>query len=58
MRQLDTKIKEIIQRTHNVKSFRLDDTVGVEFRAGQFMSVSLGKEKALTVGLLVGRSNR
>jgi ferredoxin-NADP reductase len=35
------RIKEVIQRTHNVKSFRLELNPLKEFKAGQFLSVSL-----------------
>jgi len=55
-KELDTKIKEIIQRTHNVKSFRLDDTGGVDFTAGQFMFVFLSEEKDLTRFLSISNS--
>ncbi len=55
-KELDTKIKEIIQRTHNVKSFRLDDAGGVDFTAGQFMSVFLGEEKDLMRFLSISSS--
>lgn len=37
----ETKIKEIIQRAHNVKSFRLERKRDSDFKAGQFMCVSL-----------------
>lgn len=36
------QVKEIVQRTHNVKSFRLAVENPVEFRAGQFLYVILG----------------
>jgi ferredoxin-NADP reductase len=40
-------LKEIIQRTYNVKSFRLSLDVPLEFKAGQFMRVTLGEGKEL-----------
>jgi ferredoxin-NADP reductase len=42
----DVKIKEVIQRTYNVKSFRVAMDNTVDFKAGQFLSVWLkpGKE--------------
>jgi len=40
----EAKIKEIIQRTHNVKSFRLERKKDIDFKAGQFMCVSLKTE--------------
>lgn len=43
--QFDAKIKEIIPRTHNVKSFRLEVAGGPDFRAGQFCCVQLLTEK-------------
>ena len=36
-KELDAEIKEIIQRTSNVKSFRLDNRGGIDFKAGQFI---------------------
>jgi len=41
----DVKIKEIIQRTYNVKSFRVAIDNTVDFKAGQFLSVWLKPEK-------------
>jgi len=41
------KVKEIIQRTYNVKSFRLALDAPLEFKAGQFMKVMLGEGKEL-----------
>ena len=55
-KELDLKIKEIIQRTSDVKSFRLEDVGGVGFEAGQFMSVSLGNEKDLMRFLSISNS--
>jgi len=39
--ELETKIKEIIPRTYNVKSFRLEIKDGLDFKAGQFLQVAL-----------------
>ena len=39
--ELELKIKEIIQRTHNVKSFRLETTEKLDFKAGQYMIVTV-----------------
>ena len=38
---MELKIKEVIQRTHNVKSFRLEAPDGIDFKAGQFLCASL-----------------
>ncbi|MFH1269905.1 MAG: FAD-binding oxidoreductase [Candidatus Omnitrophota bacterium] len=43
--ELEVKIKEIIQRTYNVKSFRLEPGQGLDYRAGQFLCASLKTEK-------------
>lgn len=44
-------VKKIIPRTHNVKSFRLDIKNGADFKAGQFMFVTLkeGLSKHFTI---------
>jgi len=39
--EIKTKIKEIIRRNYNVKSFRLEITADLDFKAGQFLSVKL-----------------
>lgn len=39
------KIKEIINRTHNVKSVRLSTDDGIEYKAGQFLNACLMREK-------------
>jgi len=41
MSELELRIKEIIQRTYNVKSFRLEVEGWIDFWAGQFLEVSL-----------------
>ena len=43
--ELETKIKEIIPRTENVKSFRLEAGENIDYKAGQFLYVSLKTEK-------------
>jgi ferredoxin-NADP reductase len=37
---IDLRIKEVIQRNYNVKSFRLEITDWLDFKAGQFLQVS------------------
>ncbi|MDD5464816.1 MAG: FAD-binding oxidoreductase [Candidatus Omnitrophica bacterium] len=39
--EIRAKIKEIIQRNYNVKSFRLEVPGTLDFKAGQFLSVEL-----------------
>ncbi|MEK7400001.1 MAG: FAD-dependent oxidoreductase [Candidatus Poribacteria bacterium] len=39
--ELELSIKEIIQRTHNVKSFRLELSNDVDFKSGQYMMVTV-----------------
>ena len=39
--EINVRIKEIIQRNYNVKSFRLEITDWLDFKAGQFLSVTL-----------------
>lgn len=43
--ELEAKIREIIPRVHNVKSFRLDLGEDIDYRAGQFLCASLKNEK-------------
>jgi ferredoxin-NADP reductase len=42
--KLEVKIKEVIQRTYNVKSFRLDVKEDIDFKAGQFLCISFPEE--------------
>jgi ferredoxin-NADP reductase len=56
MVELDVKIKEIIQRTHNVKSFRVDIDDKVSFQAGQFLLVKLKAEPELKRYLSISNS--
>ena len=47
MYKLETKVKQVIQRTHNVKSFRFDVPADFSYKAGQFLFVTIrdnGKE--------------
>jgi ferredoxin-NADP reductase len=39
--EAELKIKEIIQRTHNIKSFRLETAQKIDFKAGQYMIVTV-----------------
>jgi len=39
--EIKAKIKEIIQRSYNVQSFRLEIPGALDFKAGQFLSVEL-----------------
>jgi len=41
---IELKIKEIIPRTYNVKSFRLAAPEGITYKAGQFLCVTLKSE--------------
>ena len=43
--ELEAKIKEIIPRAYNVKSFRLEVGQNIDYKAGQFLCVSLKTEK-------------
>jgi ferredoxin-NADP reductase len=54
--ELELKIKEIIPRTYNVKSFRLEINEDINFKAGQFLSVSLKTGKELTRYLSISSS--
>ncbi len=57
MREVEAKIKEIIQRTYNVKSFRLDvKSKGPDFKAGQFLEVTLKDKPGLKRYLSISSS--
>ncbi|MFH1889209.1 MAG: FAD-binding oxidoreductase [Candidatus Omnitrophota bacterium] len=43
--ELEMKISEVIQRTYNVKSFRLGVEKELDYKAGQFLYASLKTEK-------------
>jgi glycine betaine catabolism B len=47
--EFETEIVDIIQRTHDVKSFRLKPAEGTDFKAGQFFSLTMNiKDKEVT----------
>jgi len=52
----EVKIKEIIQRTYNVKSFRLGVDNGIDFKAGQFLQVTLQNDPQLERYLSISSS--
>jgi len=55
--EVELKIKEIIQRTHNVKSVRLETTEKADFKAGQYMIVTVKADgKDLTRYLSISNS--
>ncbi len=56
MVQLVARIKEVIQRTYNVKSVRLDVGGEVDFKAGQFLSVTLADNPLLKRYLSISSS--
>lgn len=49
-------IQEVVQRTHNVKSIRLDVGEKPQFKAGQFLSVTLENNPALKRYLSISNS--
>lgn len=49
-------IEDIIQRTHNVKSFRMEVHEKSDFKAGQYMHVMLKKNKELSRYLSISNS--
>ena len=54
--EIKTKIKEVIQRNYNVKSFRLDISDVLNFKAGQFLLVRLGTDPQLKKYLSISSS--
>lgn len=56
MNKLEAKIKEIIARTYNVKSFQLRIDNDIEFKAGQFLFVTVKADKELTKPLSISSS--
>lgn len=52
----ELRIKEIIQRTHNVKSFRLDAGGDIAFTAGQFLALTLANNPGLKRYLSISSS--
>ncbi len=53
---LELRVKEIIQRTYNVKSFRLEPAANIDYKAGQFLSVTLRKDSNLKRYLSISSS--
>lgn len=56
VKESEATIKQIIPRTHDVKSFRLEVKEEIDFKAGQFLSVTLDKNKELTRYLSISNS--
>jgi glycine betaine catabolism B len=54
--ELEVRIIEVIQRTYNVKSFRLQVPEPINFNAGQFLCVWLKSEKELKRYLSISNS--
>ena len=54
--ELTVRVKEVIQRTYNVKSIRLDIGGKADFKAGQFLSVTLQNNPALKKYLSISSS--
>jgi len=54
--EIKARIKEIIRRNYNVKSFRLGLEGGLDFRAGQFLSVTLDNNPKLKRYLSISNS--
>jgi len=54
--ELSVRVKEIIPRTYNVKSVRLDIGQEAEFKAGQFLSVTLQDNPGLKRYLSISSS--
>jgi ferredoxin-NADP reductase len=55
--KFETKVKEIIQRTHNVKSFRFPRPEALNYKAGQFMFVTIKSgDKKLTKHFTISSS--
>ena len=53
---LVARVREVIQRTSNVKSVRLDIGVKIDFQAGQFLSVTLQNNPGLKRYLSISSS--
>jgi len=54
--EIKAKIKEVIQRSDNVKSFRLDVPGVLDFKAGQFLKVQLQDDPQLKRYLSISNS--
>lgn len=52
----EARIIKVIQRTYNVKSFRLEGSPRNDFKAGQFLSVALGEGQELRRYLSISNS--
>ena len=55
-KKLVVRVKEVIQRTYNVKSIRLDIAEEIDFQAGQFLSVALQNNPELKRYLSISSS--
>lgn len=44
MSEFGTKINRVIQRTRDIKSFRMDNSVNMEFKPGQFLHLTIDVE--------------
>lgn len=56
VQELTARVKEVIQRTYNVKSIRLDIASELDFKAGQFLSVTLEANPSLKRYLSISSS--
>ena len=56
IKELEVKVKEVIQRTYNVKSVRLDIGESADFKAGQFLCVTLRNDPNLKRYLSISSS--
>ena len=54
--EIEARIKEIIQRNYNVKSFRLEVSGILDFKAGQFLSACIGGDPKLKKYLSISSS--
>jgi len=54
--EIDARIKEVIQRNYNVKSFRLEIADRLDFKAGQFLQVMLQADPKLKRYLSISSS--
>ncbi|MDD2679342.1 MAG: FAD-dependent oxidoreductase [Candidatus Omnitrophica bacterium] len=54
--ELTARVKEVIQRTYNVKSVRLEIGARIDFKAGQFLAVTLLGNPALKKYLSISSS--
>ncbi len=54
--KIETRIKEIIRRNYNVKSFRLEAPAELDFKAGQFLTLTLQGDQKLKKYLSISSS--